>query len=130
MEKQVKGYTRKGKNGKTIVVKAHTRKCEGKSCAAGAGSEFSKRKHYEDDPKTPIVNTLVHTFGMEDKMLSKRERSAYEKKHGYTRGGKFQGKQVLERNGKAYTWDFFGSKLSPMRKHHSDQYFARRNKSK
>jgi hypothetical protein len=40
MEKQVKGYTRKGKNGKTIVVKAHTRKCSGATCGKDAGKEF------------------------------------------------------------------------------------------
>ena len=40
MEKQVKGYTRKGKNGKTIVVKAHTRKCSGVTCGKGSGKEF------------------------------------------------------------------------------------------
>lgn len=42
-EAKVKSYTRKTKSGKTVQVRAHSRKCEGGSCAdkKGAGIEYS-----------------------------------------------------------------------------------------
>lgn len=56
MEKQVKGYTRRGKNGKTIVVKAHTRKCDGATCGKGAGEEFAEKKK-----KCPFTEALTRS---------------------------------------------------------------------
>lgn len=43
VEAKVKSYTRKTKSGKTVQVRAHSRKCEGGSCAdkKGAGKEFT-----------------------------------------------------------------------------------------
>lgn len=133
MEKQVKGYTRKGKNSKTIVVKAHTRKCNGASCGKDAGKEFSKKKgeSYMDNPKTPVTNTLVHLFGKENEQpFTKEEKRAYEKKHGFVKGGKFRGTRVFEKKGRIYRWDFWGRKMFALPKAHSDEYFARRNKGK
>ena len=45
-EAKVKSYTRKTKSGKTIQVRAHSRKCKGGSCAdkKGAGTELSAIK--------------------------------------------------------------------------------------
>lgn len=48
-EAKVKSYTRKTKSGKTVQVRAHSRKCEGGSCTnkKGAGVEYSdKAKSY------------------------------------------------------------------------------------
>lgn len=45
-EAKVKSYTRKTKSGKTIQVRAHSRKCEGGSCAdkQGSGDEIYRIK--------------------------------------------------------------------------------------
>ena len=44
-EAEVKSYTRKTKSGKTVQVRAHSRKCAGGSCAdkKGAGSEYADK---------------------------------------------------------------------------------------
>ena len=48
-EAKVKSYTRRTKSGKTVQVRAHSRKCKGGSCVdkKGAGVEYSdKAKSY------------------------------------------------------------------------------------
>ena len=92
-----------------------------------AKDNFKKSKAKQDNLH-PVVDSLVDTFGVRDKMRSNTEKAAYEKKLGYTRGGKYHGHQILERNGKAYKWDFFGVKLSPLNKRETTEYFERRNK--
>lgn len=51
-EAKVKSYTRKTKSGKTIKVKAYSRKCEGRSCAdkKGSGGEYAKKNRKDSLP--------------------------------------------------------------------------------
>lgn len=63
MERQVKAYTRKGKNGKVIRVAAHTRKCEGVSGAKGSAELL---KHYDQFNNEYLGRRVGKPFSFSD----------------------------------------------------------------
>lgn len=98
-EAKVKSYTRKTKSGKTIQVRAHSRKCEGGSCAdkKGAGDELAKKmKNYSSKSYKLLLKSGKSEKAFNDwanhvkkerefyEGLSKKHQRVYSKKHGYT----------------------------------------------